>query len=632
MRLAAALHEADKRHRETNDTQRKKGEGAVSVAGVGAVDRAEIAAQMAAALVAEGRTDVSPQELEQLIDAVVGMAEAKKRESEAKKKNQLTRNSTASGSRATSALQMLQSAYDDPNAPPFKDDASDAMDGLSDSDLETLLKNFNELSAEEQHSLIAYLKKLEVRAPQRVEKLRRFVGAAAAGAPSAVYELDAPFAPAAASAPTDDNLVTIHSDDDDYTVEEVFKSATQKVKENQIQQEMEIVKKSLEESKTVEEPATTSVTVTNTLGISSAADLLALVHASIQSSALAKTAEVSHTAEVSTNNQPRSFGDMPESSATVEPIKQLSSLPSHVASDFQHQQSPSYQGRTNSPHSQKSFGTNDSNENYNDNMQGQNNQSLMDMQSGVTNTQNMMQNRTYAGDMQPTTDSRQFSTNDNYQSPQSPFMSDRQPVQGNRPQLMSDRKTFQGGQSLLGEYRQTPMEEDRQQTMANVRSQMVDNRQQSFADNRQTLMNDNRQDDGRQFSMDNRQVLQAGNRPQIQSLLGVNRPAPFGDNQTLVDNRQSAMSDNRWPAQTDNVQNEQMQIGYDNFNQNRPYNKRGRGNFKNNYNTQDTNQQHYNNYQKNSNTNFRGRSRGFQGGGRGRGFQGGGRGRGRGGM
>lgn len=35
------------------------------------------------------------------------------------------------------------------------------MDGLSDSDLETLLKNFNELSAEEQHSLIAYLKKLE---------------------------------------------------------------------------------------------------------------------------------------------------------------------------------------------------------------------------------------------------------------------------------------------------------------------------------------------------------------------------------------------------------------------------------------------------------------------------------------
>ncbi|KPJ17749.1 Uncharacterized protein CG7065 [Papilio machaon] len=207
VRLAAALHEADKRNRDRNTnaaTGRKKNEGGVvskeagggvvSVAGVGAVDRAEIAAQMAAALVAEGRTDVSPQELEQLIDAVVGMAEAKKRESEAKKRNQLASGTASSSTRTgtTSALQMLQSAYDDPNAPPPRDDASDAMDGLSDSDLETLLKNFNELSAEEQHSLIAYLKKLEMRAPQRVEKLRRFVGAAAAGVHDAPDTPDTP--------------------------------------------------------------------------------------------------------------------------------------------------------------------------------------------------------------------------------------------------------------------------------------------------------------------------------------------------------------------------------------------------------------------------------------------------------
>lgn len=98
-----------------------------------------------------------------------------------------------------------------------KDEVPDAMDGLSDSDLETLLKNFNELSAEEQHSLIAYLKKLEAREPQRVERLRQYVSAAAtATAP----RLEDP--PPAVQKPDDNiQLVAIESDDDDYTVEEV---------------------------------------------------------------------------------------------------------------------------------------------------------------------------------------------------------------------------------------------------------------------------------------------------------------------------------------------------------------------------------------------------------------------------
>lgn len=90
------------------------------------------------------------------------------------------------------------------------------MDGLSDSDLETLLKNFNELSAEEQHSLIAYLKKLEAREPQRVERLRQYVSAAAS-ASTALAEPPPPL-----QKPVDNiQLVAIESDDDDYTVEEV---------------------------------------------------------------------------------------------------------------------------------------------------------------------------------------------------------------------------------------------------------------------------------------------------------------------------------------------------------------------------------------------------------------------------
>lgn len=92
------------------------------------------------------------------------------------------------------------------------------MDGLSDSDLETLLKNFNELSAEEQHSLIAYLKKLEAREPQRVERLRQYVSAAAN---TAVAPPEEPSKPQEEHKP-DTKPVTIESDDDDdYTVEEV---------------------------------------------------------------------------------------------------------------------------------------------------------------------------------------------------------------------------------------------------------------------------------------------------------------------------------------------------------------------------------------------------------------------------
>lgn len=93
------------------------------------------------------------------------------------------------------------------------------MDGLSDSDLETLLKNFNELSAEEQHSLIAYLKKMEAKEPQRVERLRQYVSDAASTASRPEPE------PQHEPQPTAGDMakpVLVESDDDDdYTVEEV---------------------------------------------------------------------------------------------------------------------------------------------------------------------------------------------------------------------------------------------------------------------------------------------------------------------------------------------------------------------------------------------------------------------------
>lgn len=199
----------------------------VTVPGVGTMDKVAIAQQIAAALVAQGKTDVTQDELEQLINAVVGMAKASAGSehpistasfvSQMKVQQQGTcgqvtgnvfeENSplqkllsvVTTGSAGTSApvgvnsiaklsdssvnaLELLQSAYDEPKISPHIDVApgqyvnrSDNMEGLSEQDLRTLLQNFKDLSSEEQQGLITYLKKLETKDPERVEKLRQFV-------------------------------------------------------------------------------------------------------------------------------------------------------------------------------------------------------------------------------------------------------------------------------------------------------------------------------------------------------------------------------------------------------------------------------------------------------------------------
>jgi hypothetical protein len=204
------------------------GLGPVTVPGVGTMDKVAIAQQIAAALVAQGKTDVTQDELEQLISAVVGMAKAsagcERPISAASFVSQMNvqQHGTSgqvmasafeencplqkllsvvtTGSISTSvpvgvnsiaklndssvnALELLQSAYDEPKISPHVIDVapgqyvnrSDNMDGLSEQDLRTLLQNFKDLSSEEQQGLITYLKKLETKDPERVEKLRQFV-------------------------------------------------------------------------------------------------------------------------------------------------------------------------------------------------------------------------------------------------------------------------------------------------------------------------------------------------------------------------------------------------------------------------------------------------------------------------
>ncbi|CAH1106604.1 unnamed protein product [Psylliodes chrysocephalus] len=181
-KIASLMHMAGQRKRQRDKLLPKM--TPVSVSGV--VDKAAIAKQIANALVAQGKTDVSQDELETLINAVVGMAEASRNSS----KPMTTANFLqilGSGNGERDAQEKITPSSSkkldivdlekltEPLTPsPGKNSASN-MENLSDSDLQTLLQNFKDLSTEEQHNLINYLKKLEYQEPERVERLRKFV-------------------------------------------------------------------------------------------------------------------------------------------------------------------------------------------------------------------------------------------------------------------------------------------------------------------------------------------------------------------------------------------------------------------------------------------------------------------------
>ncbi|XP_046752755.1 uncharacterized protein CG7065-like isoform X1 [Diprion similis] len=237
----------------------------VSVPGVGSVDKVAIAQQIAAALIAQGRTNVSHDELETLINAVVGMAEASK---------QCNKPVTAADFVKSLAQQS------DPPKPAGPEAQAARMESLSDSDLKTLLQNFKDLSTDEQHGLINFLKKLEATDPARVEKLRGFVNLGTPAAPSPVRkpvksptpEPEQPITrPGKSSSPfstrkgiqnpTDDEdnwkpkldmfaeddeemekkkiaekakeKLDLSDDDDDYTFEDIYKAADKNVNENE---------------------------------------------------------------------------------------------------------------------------------------------------------------------------------------------------------------------------------------------------------------------------------------------------------------------------------------------------------------------------------------------------------------
>lgn len=261
----------------------------VSVPGVGTVDKVAIAQQIAAALVAQGRTNVSQEELETLINAVVGMAEASKNSDKpvttADFVKGLTGNTTNANSNSNTtsnndvlSLKDLKDSYRIKTPEPEKPiDHAAKMETLSDSDLKALLQNFKDLSTDEQHGLINFLKKLEATDSARVEKLRAYVNLGPAPSSPALRPISpasdqgepprnfrrsaSPFSSRKGNHnPCDDEekwkpkldifadedeekrrklddksktKLDLSDDDDDYTFEDIYKAADKNVNENE---------------------------------------------------------------------------------------------------------------------------------------------------------------------------------------------------------------------------------------------------------------------------------------------------------------------------------------------------------------------------------------------------------------
>ncbi|EAT39502.1 AAEL008714-PA [Aedes aegypti] len=169
--IASLIHEASKKEKVEPQAEESSGSAPNAATSAGGVDKAAIAAKLAAALVAQGKTDFTSEELEQLINVYVAMAEASKEKDAPVTASSFLNEASSSTTKTNTEKRPETSSRRSDEAA----DDNNALEGLTDSDLQTLLQNFKDLSNEEQLHLISHLKKLEKTDPVRVEKLRRYV-------------------------------------------------------------------------------------------------------------------------------------------------------------------------------------------------------------------------------------------------------------------------------------------------------------------------------------------------------------------------------------------------------------------------------------------------------------------------
>uniref|UniRef100_A0AAG5CUY8 Matrin-type domain-containing protein n=1 Tax=Anopheles atroparvus TaxID=41427 RepID=A0AAG5CUY8_ANOAO len=190
---------------------------------VSGLDKIAIAEQLAKALVAQGKVDFTTEELEQLINVYIAMEKmSRERNTTISTKIYLAAlppTAVAATASAAAVTAVAPAPVEPKEVPPKgldrarmelpghrrpeKNDfrlasggtgsgpkgreltnppaiassssSSGMLENLSDSDLQTLLQSFKELSSEEQMHLISYLRKLERTEPERVDRLRRYV-------------------------------------------------------------------------------------------------------------------------------------------------------------------------------------------------------------------------------------------------------------------------------------------------------------------------------------------------------------------------------------------------------------------------------------------------------------------------
>ncbi|XP_017782518.1 PREDICTED: uncharacterized protein CG7065-like [Nicrophorus vespilloides] len=307
----------------------------VKVPGVGTVDKTAIAKQIATALVLQGKTDVSQAELEQLINAVVGMAEASKNSD----KPITTASFLESFSKKTPEETVVVKEPE-PEPEPTPSSSKDTMDGLSDSDLQTLLQNFKDLSSEEQQGLITYLKKLEAKEPQRVESLRKFVQLGQNDDDHKEEGRISPFSKKLiGSSHTDIDTCSFEAEqksdninidsEDEYTYEDVFKAASKNVEESQLDMKRKIIEQSIKSSSAEKEKQHQEVKV----DLDEARNVIANIMGSISKSSpeTVPTTAPEPTVNVTTPvlkkspicHPPPSAPQLPTSSPSVVPRHQL---------------------------------------------------------------------------------------------------------------------------------------------------------------------------------------------------------------------------------------------------------------------------------------------------------------------
>ncbi|KAF4520445.1 hypothetical protein B566_EDAN004017 [Ephemera danica] len=272
---------------------------AIEVPGVGEMDRAALAIKISEALVAQGKTDATEEELMELVEAVIGMsgqseqpqaatsnAEPSEKPKEAvktggKKEEQEAKATITEATQKSDALKVLQAAYKRPSPvkkeekrPPLNNVAQ--ISDLNESELKDCLRIYKDLSANEQRSLIMYLRKLEEQDPGRTEYLRKYVNLGKGNNPEDTEEEeeeddsknwrfgDGPTSPfSSRRGGANPSLNEPIDSDDDYSFEDVCKAAVRNVDERQKATEEDQRKKieELKKQKQLNKPADNSAII-----------------------------------------------------------------------------------------------------------------------------------------------------------------------------------------------------------------------------------------------------------------------------------------------------------------------------------------------------------------------------------